>query len=298
MQFQECISCAGKVGWVGLVVSALLAVTKLVIGILSNSKALVVDSLYSAKDMVTSLLIIAGLKISRKPVDREHPYGHGKIEFILSLMVSLVFLGLTVYLFFFALEALKEEHHNIPHGIAVFVALISALANFSLYRYTHCVDREISSPMVETLSRHTKADSFSSMVVAVGVAYEHFFPGIPMDTYIAVVECLHLFFLGIETLRDSVNGLLDSSMPSGKVAVVRSISGEVEGVEDVREIKSRRTGSDYSIDIVIEVHPDLTILEARTISSGVEEKIMNKMKHIGHVRAHFISGNPENHESI
>ncbi|MBI5185504.1 MAG: cation transporter [Nitrospinae bacterium] len=287
MRYQECIPCSRRVGWIGLLASGIFAVAKFVVGYVAGSKALMVDSLYSTKDMFTSILIITGMKISQKPADKAHHYGHGKIEFLLSLAASIVFMGLTVFLFFHTLDILGEEEHNIPHGISIFVALIATLANYKLYRFTKCVDREIPSPMVQLLSHHTEADAFSSLIVGAGVAYEHFFPGIPMDTYIAIIECLHLFYLGLGTFIESIKGLMDSAMPEGQVQFAQRLAKQIEGVMGVYEIKSRRVGSHYFLNIVIGVDPNLTIQEARTVSETVEKKIKGLVGHVRDVKAEF-----------
>ncbi len=175
MRYSKCVRCASLVGWVGLVTNLILLILKGFVGIISGSQALLADAMYSAKDVISSILVIIGLKVSSRPLDREHPYGHGKIEFILSMVVSVVFLTVTAFLFVHAVQILTNgDEHRAPHMIALWTALISVSVNVVMYFYSRCVSVEVNSPMVRTLSQHHYADATSSVAVAVGIIGAHY----------------------------------------------------------------------------------------------------------------------------
>jgi cation diffusion facilitator family transporter len=118
MRYSKCVRCASMVGWIGLFTNLVLLILKGFVGIISGSQALVADAMYSAKDVVSSILVIIGLKVSNQPLDREHPYGHGKIEFILSMVISVIFLVVTAFLFVHAIQILMNgDEHRAPHMI-------------------------------------------------------------------------------------------------------------------------------------------------------------------------------------
>jgi cation diffusion facilitator family transporter len=277
------------VGWIGLFVNLGLSCLNLFVGIVAGSQALVVEALYSIKDVVTSALIIVGLKVSKQPIDREHPFGHGKIEFILAAVVSLFLMVATGALFFYAAEHLLTGEHRAPHLIALWAALFTMVVNWVMHRYTHCVAEESNSPMVKVLSRHHHADSFASMAVAVGIVGSHYL-GMPwLDTVVAVGESLDLLYLGGRVFWDSFQGLMDTSASQEVVERIRLTTLKVAGVRSVEQLRTRRVGQEIWIDVVIGVHPDQPVGEAHKVVVRVERVLMDSIPHVGDVNVHFQS---------
>ncbi|MBF0170030.1 MAG: magnetosome biogenesis CDF transporter MamM [Nitrospinae bacterium] len=289
MRYSKCVACYESIGWVGLVSNLGLAFLKLFVGIISGSHALVADSLYSAKDVITSGLIIVGLKVSRKPIDRDHPYGHGKVEFILSALVSVLFIGVTGLIFFFAAESLLEGKHSPPHLIALWTAIFSIIANVYLEKYTTCVAVEINSPMVRTLSRHHMADAMSSLAVAIGIIGSHYVGLVWLDSAVALFETLHLLYLGGEIFWDSYQGLMDSSAPAETIDRIAGTAKGADGVQTVEDLRTRRVGQELCIDIVIGVDPESSIFEAKAIANRVEERVLDEIPHVGVINVHYTS---------
>ena len=170
MRYANCVKCSSGIGWLGLVTNTVLMIMKGFVGLVAGSQALVADAMYSAKDVITSLVVIIGMAVSDKPLDRDHPFGHGKIEFVLSLFVSVVFLGVTVWVLVHAVATLLDfSVHRMPHLIALWGALVSVGVNVFMYYYSRCVAIETNSPMVRTLAHHHHADATSSVAVAGGL---------------------------------------------------------------------------------------------------------------------------------
>jgi cation diffusion facilitator family transporter len=287
MRYSQCVVCNETVGWIGLMVNLALSTLKLFVGVISGSHALVADSLYSAKDVVTSVLIIIGLKVSKQPIDQEHPFGHGKVEFILSLVVSIVLIGLTGVLFYYSAETLLEGIHTAPHLIALWTALLSVAVNVFLYKYTRCVAHEINSPVVGILSSHHMADGLSSVAVALGIVGSHYL-GMPwLDTVVALGETLHLIYLGGEVFWSAFKGLMDTSAPKETVNEIKKITGECSGVDTVEQVRTRLVGQELWIDMTIGINPDLSIGSAKVISRRVEEQLATHIPHVGDIGVHF-----------
>ncbi|MEG3640742.1 magnetosome biogenesis CDF transporter MamM [Magnetococcus sp. PR-3] len=289
MRYSKCIVCYEMIGWVGLLVNLVLSTMKIFVGIISGSHALLADALYSGKDVITSALIIVGLKVSNQPIDEKHPFGHGKIEFLLSLIVSFVLLGITGWLLFNVATVLLEGEHKAPHMIALWAAIISIVVNLFFWGYTRCVAFEINSPMVQTLAKHHHADGISSMAVALGIIGSHYL-GVPwLDSVVAVGESIHLLILGGEVFWDSVQGLMDQSGTKETNNEIRRRANEIKGVEMVEEVRTRRVGQELWISINIGVTPDIDIGEAKIIADRVEEHVADTIPHVGDVNVHFIS---------
>ncbi|MEO5378900.1 MAG: magnetosome biogenesis CDF transporter MamM [Magnetococcus sp. DMHC-6] len=289
MRYSKCVVCNEAVGWIGLFVNLALSSVKIFVGFLSGSHALMVDSVYSLKDVTTSILIILALKVSKKPIDQEHPFGHGKVEFILSLVVSIVLIVVTCVLFYFAIGLFLEGRHKPPHLIALWTALLSLAINIFMYFYTRCVSHEINSPIVEILSKHHKGDSIASASVAFGIIGSHYL-GMPwLDTLIALFECLDLLYFSGEVAWEAFQGLMDSSLPVLTLKKIKSQVLSVPGVKSIEEMQTRRVGQEVWINLVVGVEPDQSIREAKLIGLRVEDMITSTIPHIGDVGVHFKS---------
>lgn len=287
MRFSRCTVCHDIVGWIGLLVNLALSILKIFIGLLAGSHALLVDAVYSAKDIVASILIIIGLKFANEPIDNEHRFGHGKIEFIISLVISLVLFVVTCILLYFAALTLVEGKHEAPHLIALWTAIYCFIVNVFMRAYTYCVAEQINSPMIMVLSRHHKADSIASMAVALGIIGSHYL-GMPwLDSAVAILEGVHLLYLAWEVFHEAFQGLMDSSAPNDVVNNIKQKTLSVKGVKKIDDIRTNRVGQDYWVTLMIAVEPELTVEEATEISASVEKKIAHQIDHIGDVNVSF-----------
>ncbi|MBF0219210.1 MAG: magnetosome biogenesis CDF transporter MamM [Gammaproteobacteria bacterium] len=298
MRYAKCVRCASVIGWVGLLANLLLLLLKAGVGVVAGSQALLADALYSAKDVISSLLVIVGLKVSRQPLDREHPYGHGKIEFILSMIISVVFLTFTAFLLVHALQLLSDgEMHQPPHLIAFWTALLSVAVNVYLYFYSRCVSVEVNSMMVRSLSQHHHADATSSLAVAFAIIAAYYFQMAWIDTAVALLLILHLMYLGGDVFWESYKGLMDRSAPVTVIDKVKKLTHDVDGVLDIGELRSRMVGQELWLDITIQVAADLTIDAADAIRDRIIERLTARIPHIGSVQVQFVSGALEHHDT-
>ncbi|MEO5366614.1 MAG: magnetosome biogenesis CDF transporter MamM [Magnetococcus sp. WYHC-3] len=287
MRYSKCVVCYESIGWIGLVVNVVLSAMKLFVGVLSGSHALVADALYSAKDVVTSVLIIVGLRISRSPVDQKHPFGHGKAEFLLALVISFVLLSVTGWLLYNVGSILLEGNHQPPHMIALWAAVLSLIINLFFHGYSRCVGHEINSPMVKTLSRHHRSDAYSSLAVALAIIGSHYL-GMPwLDSLVAVGESLHLLYLGGEVFLEAFHGLMDSSAPRQLENEVRQRAAAVKGVEGVEALRTRRVGQEVWVELTVGVDPEIEISVARGIAERVAETLAATVPHLGDVTVRF-----------
>ncbi|MBF0614911.1 MAG: magnetosome biogenesis CDF transporter MamM [Magnetococcales bacterium] len=292
MSYPQCLICHRTVGWTGLVVNIGLSLLKLFVGFISGSQALMIDALYSLKDVLTSFLILLGLKYSKKPIDEEHQFGHGKAEFLFSLVVGLSMIIITgMFIYFEADKVLSGAGmtHKAPHMIALWTALFVVGANIYMWYYTRCVAHQVNSPIVAILSDHQKSDAISSMAVALGIIGSHYLNMPWLDTLVAVGECLDLFHLGVKISMEALQGLMDVSAPQETVQKVHELTRAVAGVKSVESVRTRRVGQDIWITLVIGTDPELTIERAKEISLWVEERLVNAIPHLGEVSVHFKS---------
>ncbi len=285
MRHDGCIRCVRSIGWIGLVGSAVLMVMKAFVGLVAGSQAMIADAMYSAKDVVSSLLVIVGMAMSEKSLDRKHPYGHGKVEFILSMFVSVIFMVVTGFLMFHALATLlDDEVHRAPHLIALWTALLAVAVNMTMYFYSKCVFIETNSPLVRTLAKHHHADAAASGAVAAGIVGAHYMNMPWLDTVVAALETMHLMYLGGDVFRDAVRGLMDRTIEVPHRSRIMELVENVKGVEKVKSLRTRYVGQDIFAEIVIGVGSGLSVYQACAIGDAVKENLARTIPGIGSIK--------------
>jgi cation diffusion facilitator family transporter len=282
MRYKHCVKCSKYIGWFGLAANFALMLMNLFVGLVAGSQALVVGSMYSLKDMATSVFVIVGVTVGRKPLDREHPYGHGKIEFLMSLVFGLVLLFLSAFLLYHAIDTLLMAKRDVaPRLIAVWAAFVSVLAYTYAFYYASCVAIESNSPVVRMMARHHHSDAIAAGVAGLGIIGAHAFDLPWVDTLVAFFEALDLMLLGLKVFWDSCKGLLDRSLDPGVRSMIRKIAESTEGVKEVKALKTRLTGHQIWSDLIIGVDANLSVDEAHEICERVKLRISERLRHVG-----------------
>ncbi len=275
----DCNDCANTAGWKAVIVNFLLALFKLTVGILSGSKAVMADSIYSIKDFLTSLIVIIGMKVSGKPADENHPYGHGKIEFVTIFLISILIIFGTFFLLIHSVKDVWMAYNGVnippPKFIAFWAAVISIIANFKLSTYLHCVGTYIKSPSMLTNAKHNHSDAISSGFVAVAIIGTRF--GLHfLDPLVAVIETIDLIRLSVITLNDAMKGMMDSSVNRNVLSRIEKTAVLVPGVKRVSNIIGRKVGQGIWLDMVIKVEHDRTLEEGHSIGHHLEDTLMKR----------------------
>jgi cation diffusion facilitator family transporter len=291
MRKSNCANCARGIGWLGLAVNAVLMVMKGFVGLVGGSQAMLADAMYSLKDMLNSLMVVIGMTISNQPLDQEHPYGHGKVEFILSMVVSVVFMGLTAYLMVHAVTLLFDgEQHRTPHLIVLWAALIAVAVHVGMYFYSRCVAIETNSPIIKTLAKHHHGDATASGAVALGIIGAHYLNMPWIDTAVALWETVDLLLLGKNIFMDAYRGLMDHTVGEAVRNRLIGAAKAVEGVKGVVQLRARYVGQDVWADMIIVVDPELTVEGAHQLCEDVKAEVCRRLRHVAslHVSAEAI----------
>jgi cation diffusion facilitator family transporter len=269
---QEAIRLAGLT----LSIDALLALFKVSVGVLSGSQALSVSALYSVNDIMSSIAVAVSLRVGSKPPTADYRYGFGRAEFIAVAMVSLaIAIGVALMFVFSATEIVKGVQGP-PHYVAALLAAVSMVVSWWLSSRNHHVAEELKSPALATSAEHHHADFHGSALALLGIGAAlvglHVF-----DRIVATFEEMHLVALSGTLLARAVNGLMDRALPEEDVATVERGCGDVEGVQRVTHVRSRRLGSLTWVDVGVVVASELTVAKAaqvrRRIVSAVERAL-------------------------
>lgn len=272
---------------VGAIVNLVLTVAKVVFGIIGQSHALIADGVHSLADLSTDLMVWFAAKYSNQPADKEHPYGHARIEtaFTVALGVVLIITAIGI-VFDSAQRLLNPETLLQPTPIVLLIAAISILANEGLYQYTIRAAKQFNSGLLKANAWHHRSDAISSIVVLVGVAGS--LMGLPyLDAFAALGVALMIGHIGWTQAWSSIRELVDTGMEPKTAAALKRIIGNVEGVRGVHMLRSRRMGGVYLIDVHIVVDERLSVSEGHKISEYVRLKLIDSHEDISNALVHI-----------
>lgn len=268
---------------ISLVVYIILSVLKLVIGYFTNSKALMADGLNNSTDIVSSLAIIIGLKISRKPVDEDHPYGHLRAETIAALVASIIMIAVGVDVIYNGVYSAVFFKAKAPDIISAVVAIICAVIIYFVYVYNKKTAIKINSQALMAAAKDNFSDAIVSIGAAIGIIASQFgFPWI--DPAASIIVGILICKTGYEIFKESVHNLTDGFEKDKLDEMVNSINS-IKEVKKVKDIKSRVHGNSILTDVVIAVDSKLTVNESHKITEEVE-MVLKRDFNINHAIVH------------
>jgi cation diffusion facilitator family transporter len=272
----------------GLFVNALLVIVKLIAGIVGHANALVADAVESSADIFSSLIVWMGLSIAVRPADEDHPYGHGKAEPLAAAVVSLMLLGAAVGISILAVREIMTPHH-LPAPFTLFVAAGVIIVKEILYRRVLRVGRDTGSTAVTADAWHHRADAISSLAAFIGISIAliggHGWEA--ADDWAALVAAVLVAVNGVRTLRPAISGLMDEAPDrSVKERVLQAASG-VEGVRKVENLKVRRSGLGFFVDLHVQADPTMSLEDAHQIAATVKYAILEVVPSVVGVLVHM-----------
>jgi len=267
---------ANRVTWIGFIVNFSLTAVKLAAGIIGQSGAMIADAVHSLSDFVTDVVVLVSFRIIRKPVDREHDYGHGKFETLATAFIGLALLVVGFGIFW---QGSKKIFLNLsgtplerPGTIALVAAVISVILKEWLYRFTVKVGDEIGSQAVVANAWHHRSDAFSSIGTTLGIGGAILLGERwrILDPIAAVIVSFFIikvaFSIVIVSVKELSEGSLDDDVENEILTIVTGCAGVIKP----HELRTRKIGYNIAIDIHVYVKNDLTICEAHDIATDVE----------------------------
>ena len=278
---------------VGAVVDLLLGITKILAGVAASSQALIADGIHSFSDLATDFLVLFAAKHAHREADEEHPYGHGRIETVATVLLGVSLVLVAVGISFDAVRRLLDPELLLhPGWLALVVALVSVAAKEIIYRYTARVARRLRSKMLLANAWHSRSDAISSIVVVIGVAGT--MAGFPfLDAVAAVVVALMIAKIGWDLLWNSLQELIDTALDSEEVDAIRNTILSVNGVRACHMLRTRHSGSDVLADVHILVDPVLSVSEGHQIGETVRRTLIDNSEYVSDVTVHI---DPEDDE--
>jgi len=266
----------------GAVVNIVLTVLKIIAGVLGRSAAMIADGVHSLSDLLSDIVVIVFTHISSKGKDRDHSFGHGKFETLATLIVSVILLVVGADLMAGGVKSIIAVMGGgvlpKPGYIALAAAVVSIAAKEILYRVTVRKGQKVNSPVVIANAWHHRSDAFSSIgsLVGIGGAILLGEKWTVLDPLASCAISVAIIVVAVKMALPSLAELLETSLPENIEKEITDTAMEVDGVNDIHELKTRRNGISFIIDAHIVVSPSMTVVEAHDIATAVEDRLREK----------------------
>lgn len=272
----------------GLLINVVLVLVKLIAGIVGHANALVADALESSADIFSSLIVWMGLSIASRPADEDHPYGHGKAEPLAAAVVSLMLLGAAGGISILAIREIRTPHH-LPAPFTLFVAAGVIIVKEILYRRVSRVGKDVGSAAVTADAWHHRADAVSSLAAFIGISIGVIGgPGWEAaDDWAALVAAILVAVNGVRTLRPAISGLMDEAPDSTVKEQAMVAACSVDGVRKVENLKLRRSGLGFYVDLHVQADPTISLEDAHEIAAKVKYSILAAIPSAVNVLVHM-----------
>ncbi len=281
-----------KVTLVGGAVNVILLLFKFVAGIVGHSAAMVADAVHSLSDFVTDVIVLVFVRISTKPKDKSHDYGHGKYETLAMTIIGMALLAVAVGIVYNGLTKtiawVNGEQLEAPGMLALWAALLSVVLKEGVYRYSMVKARQLSSQAVEANAWHHRSDALSSVGTAIGIGGAIFLGQrwTVLDPIASIIVGAFIVKVSFDLLRNGIGDLTEQSLPDSVEDEILSLVASLPGVVEPHDLRTRRIGNHYAIELHILMDGNITLSKAHDKASEVEELLRQHYGVETHVAVH------------
>ncbi len=276
-----------KATQLGILISVILVVVKALTGKLGASYALIADATESGADILCSALLWVGLKVSLKPADDKHPYGHGKAEPLVALVIGLFLVAAAIFIAINAIHFIQTPHEA-PKRFTLIVLLVVIAIKEVLFRYVLSVGRSLQSQAVIADAYHHRSDAISSVAAFIGIVvalilgdgYEG------ADDWAALFAACIIIYNAFHIIIPALNEIMDSAPANGIVEKIRNEAFSLPEVKKVEKCYVRKMGFDYYVDLHIHIDGALTVKEGHIIAHQVKDRLMESDQRIKNALIH------------
>ncbi len=281
-----------RVTWAGSLVNFLLVVFKSVAGITGHSAAMIADAVHSLSDFATDIVVLVFTRISNRPQDKSHDYGHGKYETLATAIIGVALFAVGAGICWNGLQAIRTVWQGgrlpVPGVLAFAGAVISVISKEVIYRHTIHVGNRIGSSAVVANAWHHRSDAFSSIGTSVGIGGAIVLgePWSVLDPMAAVAVSFFIMKASVRLLKPCVDELTEKSLPDEIEKEICLIAENTPGVSAMHNLRTRRIGNHYAIEMHVRMDGHLTLYEAHAKASAIESKLKEKYGSEIHVGIH------------
>lgn len=269
--------------WISIISYMVLAGSKITIGLWSHSLAVMADGFNNVSDVVMSIALFVGFIIANRPADQDHPFGHHRAESVAVLIAASSMVLVSLDIFMDVIQTFFSPQNHPIHPLAFYISILSAGIMFCVYLFNRHLSKKTQSDALKTAALDNRSDAFVSLGTAVGILGS--WSGISwLDPFAAMLVGFIILKTAIELGRPAVHILMDRS-DDKKLSRIQQIVHQIEGIQEVKSIRTRNDGKNIFVEMTVGVSPDLSVLKSHAITEEIETQLMEREK-IQHVHIH------------
>ena len=275
-----------KVSVISIILNCLLTLIKFISGVISKSSAMISDSVHSLSDVLSTFVVIIGVKISNKKADSDHPYGHERIECVSAIILSgmLFIIGALI-----GINGIKNVTNSsnlvMPGVLALIASIISIISKEAMYQFTIRVSKKINSAALKADAWHHRSDALSSIGSFIGILGSRLGFKI-FDPLASVIISLCIIKVSIDIFKDAIDKMVDKSCDKEVIDKVISVIEKNESVKNIDDIKTRQFGNKAYVDVEISVDENLLLKDAHKIAEEIHDSVENEINIVKHCMVH------------
>ena len=297
MEVEQRHKTVKRVTITGAVINALLATSQIVFGIIGQSQALLADGFHTLSDLLSDFVVLFAVKQSSLAADENHPYGHGRIETLATVLLGFLLVTAGLGIGYRGINSIIDSRQINPELITLFFAALAIFAKEFLYRYTMRAAKRTHSSLLESNAWHHRSDALSSIVVLVGISSQLL--GIAyMDALAAIVVAIMISVMGYRLSKKAFAELIDTGLDNELIGQVKALIESNECVDEIHSLRSRSMGGLGYVDAEIRVNPRLSVSEAHHIAFSLEQAIKSNFPKIIDISIHVDPLTESGHDSV
>ncbi len=275
-----------KISIISIILNCLLTLIKFISGVISKSSAMISDSVHSLSDVLSTFVVIIGVKISNKKADSDHPYGHERIECVSAIILSgmLFIIGALI-----GINGIKNVTNSsnlvMPGVLALIASIISIISKEAMYQYTIRVSKKINSAALKADAWHHRSDALSSIGSFIGILGSRLGFKI-FDPLASVIISLCIIKVSIDIFKDAIDKMVDKSCDKEVIDKVISVIEKNESVKNIDDIKTRQFGNKAYVDVEISVDENLLLKDAHKVAEEIHDSVENEINIVKHCMVH------------
>ncbi|MBR6874489.1 MAG: cation transporter [Ruminococcus sp.] len=285
---QSVKAVAMRVSVISVAVNLLLSLLKLIAGLIAHSGAMISDAVHSASDVFSTFVVMIGVSISEKKPDKEHPYGHERLESVAAVLLAVILAATGFGIGFSGVKKISESDPStlaVPGLLALIAAVVSVVVKEVMFRYTRAAARKVNSDALMADAWHHRSDALSSIGSFAGILGARL--GFPvLDPLASVVICVFIVKAAFDIFKDAVDKMIDKSCPEETVTEMHRVIMETPDVLAVDELRTRLFGSKIYVEVEIRMDASKTFVEAHDTAEKVHDTIEATFPEVKHCMVH------------
>ena len=275
-----------KVSVISIILNCLLTLIKFISGVISKSSAMISDSVHSLSDVLSTFVVIIGVKISNKKADSDHPYGHERIECVSAIILSGMLFVIGALIGINGIKNVTNSSNLVMPGVLALIAsIISIISKEAMYQYTIRVSKKINSAALKADAWHHRSDALSSIGSFIGILGSRLGFKI-FDPLASVIISLCIIKVSIDIFKDAIDKMVDKSCDKEVIDKVISVIEKNESVKNIDDIKTRQFGNKAYVDVEISVDEHLLLKDAHKVAEEIHNSVENEINIVKHCMVH------------